>query len=79
MCCRKSEHINQVLLLNLVELSTVLFSNLTAIRNLVIKYYGIVYERYGNIINFGITWLFAYCKGSNFNIHIWVWFGYFIC
>ena len=19
------------------------------------------------------------CKGGNFNIHIWVWFGYFIC
>ena len=26
-----------------------------------------------------ITWLFALCKGGNFNIHIWVWFGYFIC
>ena len=26
-----------------------------------------------------ITWLFAYCKGGNFNIHIWAWFGYFIC
>ena len=26
-----------------------------------------------------ITWLFAYCKGGNFNIHIWTWFGYFIC
>ena len=25
-----------------------------------------------------ITWLFLYCKGGNFNIHIWVWFGYFI-
>ena len=25
-----------------------------------------------------ITWLFAYCKGGNFNIHIWAWFGYFI-
>ena len=24
--------------------------------------------------------LFAYCKGGNFNIHIWArWFGYFIC
>ena len=23
--------------------------------------------------------LFALCKGSNFNIHIWSWFGYFIC
>ena len=22
---------------------------------------------------------FAYCKGGNFNIHIWVWFSYFIC
>ena len=27
----------------------------------------------------GITWLFAYCKGGNFNIHIWAWFGYYIC
>ena len=26
-----------------------------------------------------ITWLFTYCKGGSFNIHIWVWFGYFIC
>ena len=26
-----------------------------------------------------ITWLFAYCKGGNLNIHIWVWLGYFIC
>ena len=26
-----------------------------------------------------ITWLFAYCKGGNLNIHIWAWFGYFIC
>ena len=26
----------------------------------------------------GITWLFAYRKGGNFNIHIWVWFGCFI-
>ena len=25
-----------------------------------------------------ITSLFALCKGGNFNIHIWVWFGYFI-
>ena len=23
--------------------------------------------------------VFAYCKGGNFNIHIWAWFGYFIC
>ena len=46
MCCRKSEHINHVLLLNLVELSTVLFSCLTAIRKHVIKYYETVYERY---------------------------------
>ena len=23
--------------------------------------------------------LFALCKGGNFNIHIWAWFGYFIC
>ena len=27
----------------------------------------------------GITWLFAYCKGGTFNIHIWVWFVHFIC
>ena len=27
----------------------------------------------------GIIELFALCKGGNFNIHIWVWFGYFIC
>ena len=27
----------------------------------------------------GILLLFAYCKGGNFNIHIWAWFGYFIC
>ena len=26
-----------------------------------------------------INILFAYCKGGNFNIHIWAWFGYFIC
>ena len=25
-----------------------------------------------------INRLFAYCKGGNFNIHIWAWFGYFI-
>ena len=23
--------------------------------------------------------LFGHCKGDNFNIHIWAWFGYFIC
>ena len=23
--------------------------------------------------------LFAHCKGGNFNIHIWAWFGYVIC
>ena len=27
----------------------------------------------------GINRLFTYCKGGNFNIHIWAWFGYFIC
>ena len=27
----------------------------------------------------GIKRLFAYCKGGNFNSHIWAWFGYFIC
>ena len=26
-----------------------------------------------------IIGLFGYCKGGNFNIHISVWFGYFIC
>ena len=26
-----------------------------------------------------INRLFAYCEGGNFNIHIWVWFGSFIC
>ena len=26
-----------------------------------------------------ITELFALCKGGNFNINIWAWFGYFIC
>ena len=25
-----------------------------------------------------INRLFANCKGGNFNIHIWTWFGYFI-
>ena len=23
--------------------------------------------------------LLVYCKGGNFNIHIWAWFGYIIC
>ena len=23
--------------------------------------------------------LFSFCKGGYFNIHIWAWFGYFIC
>ena len=27
----------------------------------------------------GIKRLSAYCKGGNFNIHFWAWFGYFIC
>ena len=31
------------------------------------------------VVNGGITRLFAYCKGGNFNIHIWEWFGYLIC
>ena len=26
---------------------------------------------------YGINRLFAYCKGGNFNIHIWAWFGNF--
>ena len=25
-----------------------------------------------------ISWLFPYCKGGNFKIHIWAWFSYFI-
>ena len=32
-----------------------------------------------NCKNRSIIRLFAYCKGGNFNIHIWAWFGYFIC
>ena len=28
---------------------------------------------------YNINRLFAYCKGGHFDIHIWVWFGYFIC
>ena len=27
----------------------------------------------------GINRLCAYCKGGNFNIHIWAWFGCLIC
>ena len=26
-----------------------------------------------------IIGLFGYCKGGNFNFHIWAWFGYFNC
>ena len=26
-----------------------------------------------------INRLFAYCKGGNFNIHIWAWIGYYFC
>ena len=29
-------------------------------------------------IQSSINRLFAYCKGGNFNIHIWAWFDYFI-
>ena len=29
--------------------------------------------------NSGIIELLGHCKGGNFNIHIWAWFGYFIC
>ena len=25
-----------------------------------------------------INRIFAYCKGGNYNIHTWAWFGYFI-
>ena len=28
--------------------------------------------------NIGIIELFAHCKGGNFNIHIWTWFGFII-
>ena len=31
------------------------------------------------IYEISINRLLAYCKGGNFNIHIWAWFGYFIC
>ena len=31
------------------------------------------------ILHLYINRLFAYCKGGNFNIRIWAWFGYFIC
>ena len=27
----------------------------------------------------GIIELLAPCKGGNFNIHIWAWFGYYFC
>ena len=30
-------------------------------------------------ILWSIIRLLAYCKGGNFNIRIWAWFGYFIC
>ena len=33
----------------------------------------------GTVQSLCITSLLAYCKGGNFNIHIWVWFGYFSC
>ena len=28
---------------------------------------------------YGIIELLGHCIGGNFNIHIWAWFGYFIC
>ena len=40
------------------------------------------------LIEIGIVWGLSrtviieplgHCKGGNFNIHIWAWFGYFIC
>ena len=31
------------------------------------------------VLSYRINILFAYCKGGNFNIHIWVCFDYFIC
>ena len=31
-----------------------------------------IHTAYPDTSNVGITWLFAYCKGDNFNIHIWV-------
>ena len=39
---------------------------------------GHLYFQYVNIVFQSIKRLFAYCKGGNFNIHIWAWFGYFI-
>ena len=38
-----------------------------------------VLERGSLSLLLSINRLFAYCQGGNFNIHIWVWFGYFIC
>ena len=28
---------------------------------------------------YSVNRLLAYCKGGNFNIHIWAWVDYFIC
>ena len=42
--------------------------------NIVIKEFGLSPTVISSIIE-----LFALCKGGNFNIHIWAWFGYFIC
>ena len=54
-------------LLNIINLVCIfLFLHLFCILTVFIKY--ILFYR-----------LFAYCKVSNFNIHIWAWFGYFIC
>ena len=36
-------------------------------------------EEEERLVSIVINRLFAYCKGGNFNIHIWAWFGYFIC
>ena len=35
--------------------------------------------RFLTLIKVRIDRRFAYCKGGNFNIHIWAWFGCYIC
>ena len=35
-------------------------------------------EEQDNLRKVGIIELLGHCKGGNFNIHIWAWFGYFI-
>ena len=48
----------------------------------VLEYYvstGILDLYYFEPAEQGINRIFSYCKGGNFNIQIWAWFGYFIC